>query len=282
MNDIILGVYTMGRADEIQKFESRFANEVMEITAVTGPSGIGAGRAGGSVMWTASIPLIAWKELGSGVPAVQEELRLQWIADDEEWQKTRDILEANAVVRLQVRRGVQYKEMMLVKVADAAYRDDEMDGILQEALKPVYYEDEILGTFELNKTIKTFEKDIVWGDQEGTLYFDWDEDEGQMKASLETAHELFRNQAEWDARIRAYAAEELVELANEWLQDNDEAEIDEITKEMFVKLMEFSSISVNPEGDFEVFFDDGDMFWGHSIIVSGHTNGTFESAEIAG
>lgn len=272
----------MGRADEIQAFESRFADEVVEIAAVTGPAGIGAGRASSSALWTVFIPLIAWKELGGGGSAVQEALRLQWVADDKEWQKTRNILAANTVVRLEVRRGVQHKEMMLVKVVDAAYRDDEMERILQEALQPVYYEDELLGTFELNKTVKTFEKDIVWGDQEGTLYFDWDEDEGKMKASLETAYELIRNQTEWDARMRAYAAEKLVELANEWLPDDDEAGIDEITEEMFVKLMAFSSISVNPEGDFEVYFDDGDLFGGHAIIVSGHKNGTFKSAQIAG
>lgn len=31
-------------------------------------------------------------------------------------------------------------------------------------------------------------------------------------------------------KMKMYAAKELVELANEWLQDDDEAEINEITK----------------------------------------------------
>ncbi|MDU7477090.1 MAG: DUF2262 domain-containing protein [Paenibacillus macerans] len=31
-----------------------------------------------------------------------------------------------------------------------------------------------------------------------------------------------------------------------------------------------------------LYFNDGDMFWGHSIIVRGHCDGTFEPAEIAG
>jgi hypothetical protein len=46
--------------------------------------------------------------------------------------------------------------------------------------------------------------------------------------------------------------------------------------------MKLSSISVYPDGDFDLFFDDGDMFWGHSIIVTGNINGEFSSAEIAG
>ncbi|ATH91875.1 membrane protein [Bacillus glycinifermentans] len=270
----------MGRSRQIKQFEKRFRKEVIEVAAVTGPSGIGAGRADDDAMWRASIPLIAWKEPGNGKPAVQEELDLEWLADDDEWEKTGDLLEANAVVRLYARMGDQ--AMMLVKVADTDHQDEELQSILQKSLKPVYYEDEKLGTFELFKSVNVFEKDITWAGQNGKLYFDWDEDDRQMQASLETAHILFQDQAHWNAKIRAYAAEELVELANEWLQDNDEAEFEEITKKMFIELMELSSISVYPDGDFEVFFDDGDMFWGHSIIVSGHRNGTFESAEIAG
>lgn len=210
----------------------------------------------------------------------QEELRLEWLADEEEWKKTRNQLEANAVVRLQVRRGE--RALMLVKVVATAHKDDELDSLLQEALKPVYYEDEFFGTFGLEKSVKLFEKSISWAREEGTLYFNWDEDGQQMKASLQTAFALFRDPEEWSAKIRAYAAEELVGLANNWLQDNEEAEIGEITKEMFIHFMELDSISVYPDGDFEIFFFDGDMFWGHSLIVRGNTNGTFESAEIAG
>ncbi|SCA86176.1 hypothetical protein BGLY_2353 [Bacillus glycinifermentans] len=271
---------SMGISSQKKRFERRFKNEVVEVAAVTGPSGIGALRANDDVMWNASMPLIAWKELSGSKSAVQEELQLKWLADDDEWKKTKDILEANAVVKLYVRMGDQ--AMMLVKVLDSAYQDDELQSILKESLKPVYYEDEKLGTFELFKPVNVFEKDITWAGQNGKLSFDWDEDDRQMKASLETAHILFQDQGHWNAKIRAYAAEELVELANEWLQDNDEAEFEEITKKMFMELMELSSISVYPDGDFEVFFDDGDMFWGHSIIVSGNRNGTFESAEIAG
>ncbi|MGR5939186.1 DUF2262 domain-containing protein [Bacillus pacificus] len=54
--------------------------------------------------------------------------------------------------------------------------------------------------------------------------------------------------------MKMYAAKELVELANEWLQDDDEAEIDEITKEMFINSITLSSLSVYSEGDFEIFF----------------------------
>ncbi|QED46920.1 DUF2262 domain-containing protein [Cytobacillus dafuensis] len=270
----------MSKTTERSRFENRFTENVIEVAAVTGASGAGAGKGGRDIMWNASINLIAWKSLHSNEPVMKEELRLEWLVDDKEWEQSRDILKMNTVVKLQVRRAE--KSMMLVKVLETAYRDDELEMILQESMKPVFYNDEVLGKFELEKSVKLFEKEIFWAGEEGTLYFDWDEDENTMKSALETAHTLFKVQDEWNQKIRKYASEELVELANDWLQDNDEAEIDEITKEMFMNFMELSSISVYPDGDFEMFFFDGDMFWGHSIIVNGNINGDLASAEIAG
>ncbi|MEK4396949.1 DUF7021 domain-containing protein [Bacillus sp. FSL K6-2860] len=48
---------------QISAFKERFSAEIDHIIAVTGPSGVGAGKTGQESLWTASIPLIAWKEL---------------------------------------------------------------------------------------------------------------------------------------------------------------------------------------------------------------------------
>ncbi len=270
----------MSKSSERSEFEKKFADDVIEVSAVTGPSGVGAGKAGTDIYWNASIDLIAWRNLHSSGPVVKEELSLEWLVDDEELKKSREILKENTVVRLKVRKG--QKSMMLVEVLDTEYKDSDLEIILQESIKPVFYNDENLGEFKLDKSTKLFEKKISWGGEEGNLYFDWDKNEDIMKSSLKSAHGLLKEQDSWNTKIRNYAAEELVELANEWLQDDEEADIDEITKEMFIDLMELDSISVYPEGDFEVFFFDGDMFWGHSIIVTGNISGELSSAEIAG
>lgn len=228
----------MSKLSEITRFESRFTDNIIEVVAVTGASGVGASKAGRDIMWNASINLIAWKNLCSNEYVVKKEFRLEWLANDEEWEKSRDILKKNTVVRLQVRMGE--KSMILIKVLEAEYRDTELEMILQNAMKPVFFNDEVLGKFKLDKSIKLFEQKIYWAGQEGNLYFDWNEDVNIIKSSLETAHVLFKEQNEWNMKIRMYASEELVELANDWLQDNEEAEIDEITKEMFFKF--FSDI----------------------------------------
>ncbi|QAA33652.1 DUF2262 domain-containing protein [Clostridium manihotivorum] len=269
----------MSKNSEIKKFEDRFEDEVVDVVAITGPSGVGAGKAGGAILWEASINIIAWRTLEDSKQINDEEVRLCWLVDDEELTKSRDILKPNSIVSLKVRRGKN--SMMLIGVTSQSPKDEELENILEESMKPVFYKDEVLGQFELNKSIKIFDKKIQWNGEEGSLSFDLDE-EDNMKASLETARVLFKDQKQWDDKIRGYAADKLLDLANEWLQDNDEADIDEITKEMFVNFMALESITVYPDGKFDMFFFDGDMFWGHCIIVTGNINGEFDSAEIAG
>lgn len=267
----------MSKNSEIKNFENRFKDEIFEVAAITGSLGVGAGKAGGDKLWTASITLICWKDLNSSEPVVREEVRLQWLTDDEglkEWQK---VINGSSIIKLKVRKGE--RSFMLEELIDSEYKDEELENILVEELKPVFYEDEVLGKFKLDKGIKTFEADITWAGEEGQLYFDLDEEE-VMKDSLKTAHELFKNQRGWSEKIRAYAASELLDLANDWIDEEDD--IDEVTEKMFIESLGLDTISVYPKGKFDIFFFDGDLFAGHCIIVSGNIDGSFQSAEIAG
>lgn len=286
VRNFLNGGIGMGRAKEVSTYESRYSDEIIEIVAITGASGIGAGKAGGAVMWRASITLVAWKKLNvsdgtSTTDVIQEDTNLSWLADDEQWKECRDWLQQDSVVKLLVRRSIDHKSFMLVEVLEASHHDEELQLLLQKMLEPVLYEDKLLGEFVLNRTIHTFEKNIIWANEEGTLYFDQGE-AGEMEASLSTAHVLFNDQDIWSKKIRSYAAEELVELANDWLADDEDAELDEITEELFVSRLTLSSITVSDHGDFTIYYDDGDLFWGHVIIVEGNINGAFESAHIAG
>mgnify|MGYP000913203637 FL=1 len=51
-----------------------------------------------------------------------------------------------------------------------------------------------------------------------------------------------------------------------WLEEN---ELD-LTENEFRKRLTLESITVMDLGDIEFWFNDGDLFWGHSILVSGN------------
>ena len=46
--------------------------------------------------------------------------------------------------------------------------------------------------------------------------------------------------------------------------------------------MRLTSINTYPEGGFEFWHDDGDLFWGHYIQVSGSLDEGLTSADIPG
>ena len=97
----------------------------------------------------------------------------------------------------------------------------------------------------------------------------------EMASAQETGRALMASQADWDHRVRSYAAQELLSLANDWAADAREEE-DEDSGAPLV------SIQLLPQGGFEFWFNDGDLFWGHSIHVTGSLESGPESAQMEG
>lgn len=78
---------------------------------------------------------------------------------------------------------------------------------------------------------------------------------------------------------KQFAAKELVSLKNQaWLEENEA----EITEALFISKIKLRSILVYSEGNFELYFDDDDIFWEHVIIVTVNEHLVIEEASIAG
>ncbi len=71
--------------------------------------------------------------------------------------------------------------------------------------------------------------------------------------------------------------EDLFHLKNEsWLQEEEKP----LTKEEFWEMVQLQSLSFDGDGDFEVWFINGDTFCGHSICMYGNLNGKLNQAVI--
>ena len=88
----------------------------------------------------------------------------------------------------------------------------------------------------------------------------------EVAGALATAHALWDAQEAWYQRIVACAIEWLLPLKNDnWLKDGEEP----LTAAVFAGRMSLTSISVDQGGTFQFWFNDGDLFLGHSITVDG-------------
>ena len=75
-------------------------------------------------------------------------------------------------------------------------------------------------------------------------------------------------------------------LANNWLSQDEESARDPetapITEEEFTQRILLTEVSVSPGGRFTAYYNDDDMFWGHSVEVSGSLKKGITYANLAG
>ena len=170
---------------------------------------------------------------------------------------------------------------LVVKVLEKNAVCPELEKILIEYRKTVVLQDDVLGELTYDKQLKSFEGNIAWlrGKIHISLYVDKDNKSGITKAKklLKT---MVLEQEKWDADLRGFAAKELTKLACEWAESEEEATL--ITEDSFAKRISLSLIWVTSGASFSACFDDDELFFGHSITVSGSLKKGMVSAKIEG
>lgn len=262
-----------GENARFKEFAARFLPEELTILAVTGANGFGGDKRGGEELWTASIGLTAWMEEDS--PDIHRgEFVLSTIGDDQLLEILRQRTPRDFIIKFRGRVSEDGKRLLLLDLPEPGF-DPDLKAILEEQKKPVTFEEEGLGVFTLNRQVNWFEANVDWLGTEISLVFDREEDRA---ACVQNAKALLADAAGWDKRVREYAADELVSLANDWAEDGEEP----ITREQFMERMEPESIEVRADGAFEFWFADGDMFYGHSIHVQGNLTDGPSTAQMEG
>ena len=187
------------------------------------------------------------------------EFVLSTIGDEQLLEVLRRRTRPDFIIKFRGRVSEDGKRLLLLDLPEPGF-DPDLKAILEEQKKPVTFWEEGLGTFTLNRQVDWFETEVDWLGGQISLVFDAGEDRAEV---LQRAKTLLSGAADWDERIRAYAADDLLVSANDWAED------EEITREQFIQRMELESIEIRADGSFEFWFADGDMFYGHSIHVSG-------------
>ncbi len=249
---------------EVAALAAQFDPEEFEILAVTGANGFGGDKEPEAEFWTATLPLVAWRE-GDG-PIREEDTCLVSLADDTLMEFLKRRAPKNSIIQARVRQGLDDDRFLLVGLP-TPIMDRELKAILDEKTREVSTWVSGLGTFVLNRSVNWYQAEVEWLDQPIQLTYDPDT-EAAMKGAQDTALALMADQAGWDQRLRAYAADHLPLPAGAPPQD-EEAEDEEASPEEFAARMELESVQACPDGGFVFWFHDGDLSSERSIQVSG-------------
>lgn len=111
------------------------------------------------------------------------------------------------------------------------------------------------------------------------------EDEGETEKIEQQMNYFFSEIDTLSKKAKECIAEKYLDLYNDnWRfgdDDEDDPDKPELTKEQFMEALSLRSLLFYSE-DVEVFFDDNDMFLGHSLIASEFDGENFNDAEMFG
>lgn len=254
---------------------------IREIVGVVDASAVSGSLPRGQTLWTLRFDFSAWKFPAQN--SCDKPLRLSKQVSEDELRATQSAIKPYEILRVRVHIADSQSSndedgALLVEIVGPDNSDPELTRASQKLQEPVTFEDNQFGLFCLDRAITTFEAATTWASMSMTLSLRVEKDL-DAGAALETARALWSAQADWDQRIVERAVHNLLEIKNDcWLDEGE----DEISREQFVARMRLETVSVAAGGRFDFWFADGDLFWGHSIRVSGNLAEGPARAEIFG
>jgi len=255
-------------------------SELDIILGVVGPNGAGASRSQGEDLWTVTFTLYAWRRKGCSIK--QQEITIRKRVVDAEKNELRSSINPYDIVELKARISEEdvsgTSQGLLIEIIDGNAQDKELEKYAEDLQKPVVFTDDYFGEFTLDRTVNWFEAEVDWRSKPIRLSLSMDNCENR-DGLVDIARSLWKSQNLWSRKITDFAITELLSLKNEsWLETGKK----ELTPRDFARKMKLESITLYPDGSFEFWHNDGDLFWGHSILVSGDMEKGPTDADISG
>ncbi len=263
------------QSEEYRAFAAQFQAEEVDLLAVTGAAGAGSDPLGDTGLWKVTIGVSAWMDVYEK-QVHREDARLETVVDDTLREYLLARLPRDFILSVTARPGAEGAHVWMTDLPTPGF-DPELKAILDEQKKPVTFQAEGLGTFALNRALGWFEAGVDWRGRETTLLVDRAE-EGR-DAALDTARALLEAQEDWDERIRACAADALLDEAARMCAEEGGQEL---SREDFLAQLEPDSILVGPEGAFESWLGGDGFFLAHPVHVTGCLERGPERAEWEG
>jgi len=262
------------RLAEVDRFGGEYNTECVEIQGIVSLSCQGGWRAVDDYE-VHSFSFSAWRRVGG--PLVNRRLLvLRPVASDDG--KKYSGFPACSIHRIRVLLSKDETRAVFANASKMAGDDKELLAIGEELQKPVVVSTARFGELFLDGTVEWFEGEADWNRESVRINFHSDNLD-TLDNLLRTAEALWDDQVEWKRKVEDFAVKELLPLKNEyWLSEGEKA----LTPDEFKARMSLQSVSIFSDGEFEFWHDDGDLFWGHSIQISGSLKDGPTRADIPG
>jgi hypothetical protein len=209
---------------------------------------------------------------------VEGNLRCELPMSDKSLKKHLSRLRPFQILEVEVEDDKDAQRIVLSKITKTDVPDQALADIATRLQKPVVVHDAVLGELTLEREFSSYSGRATWIQQEVDIDLECAAPD-EPQSAIEKAVELLESQEKWQNQIDACAVSQLLELKNGGWRDEGEAEV---SRSDFLKRMSLETISICHDGNFSFWFDDGDLFSGHAIVVAGNIETGVDRADIAG
>jgi hypothetical protein len=156
--------------------------------------------------------------------------------------------------------------------------DAELQAHLKHLQTPIVCHDQVLGEMKWIRSYGWYEGRAVWNGRRAKVRLETKLPEGFYAAKL-MARGLWDAEESLVGQIRQTVLADLFELKNgNWLEEGEKP----LTEKQFLRRLTLESIAIREDGNWEFWYDDGNLFLGHSICVAGTLGGGPTAASIEG
>ncbi|MDR1464733.1 MAG: DUF2262 domain-containing protein [Oscillospiraceae bacterium] len=260
-----------------EQYCAQYSPAETEILILTPDKSSGASGLGGD-LWAASQYFLAYVDAAGQLH--EGDGRVTWVITEEErkahgcaWPHG---FRRGTVYRLLARELLDktvpegrlpsfYNNFLVVKVLEKEVQHAGLQAVQEEYRRPVVIADDALGAFTLNKDYGCFEGSVEWFGWKCSAHLEVSADsKATWTKALKALRALYDSRERMDAQWRAFATEQLTELANDWAEDDVP-----ITQEDFARRIHLSELAVTSGGSYTAYYHDDDMFAGHVVTIDG-------------
>ena len=256
---------------DYEKFSNNFLDEEKEILVLIEQSTDGAMKFG--ELWRPCNLPLAFIDLETN-KLTNRKCRLEWLVEGKNWKY---YFEPKKAYRLKVRpekpteKGYVLHTFMLLEVLEENIENQKFDKILAKYEKDVFFKNEYFN-LKLNKKYECFEGEEIGKAHEITVETD---NLKKLQKLLNQYKTLTQDFQAWEKKLKDFACEKLLTLANEWQKEYA------ITAKDFKERIKLKEVILDFDDAYFNFSDD-DIFLGHCICVVSDLKGKLKNAYFEG
>ena len=239
----------------------------VDVLGVVHPGGVGAGILQGEKLWTLTFSFVAWRIADQ--PVQHRELFVRRLVKERAIAHYQKAIRENVAMRIRARvvnpSVFGRADALLEQVVGPTRSDKELNAELKRLKKPVRIKDPDFGTLALDRQASCVEGKMSWNGRRVRLCLETAEPD-EVEKALRVARTLWSGQKQWNTKVQAYAVKKLLPQLNKVWRDEDERPV---SAQQFLKQIKLWNVAVWPEGEFEFWYDAGDLFGGHSMEITG-------------